>query len=282
MSKKRENTDALIGRWYDAEVANLRGERGIRRVMGKHVMMRFDGRTITELDGTTLARLFPGKNDQPILRMTAPNVLSLRSHRVLKRAIEKRGGKVLNMPENVIGAADIVESTVEIVSTSDSTAWLRAHPQLIRAEVHNRWGSWREPNRLAYFLSAYDTAEPGLTYFFCELPPDAAPTTIGQAYEALKPESVRQAEVQKIKVRRQGDMFFIRQTRWHPKEDEFDAPTYLHNTNHLGTHVVRQDGLTYVRGQVRHAPIGRKPDHRKLHLGQTWWLCVKNTVPVTR
>jgi hypothetical protein len=57
-------------------------------------------------------------------------------------------------------------------------------------------------------------------------------------------------------------------------------------TNHSGTWtIVTNDGDYYVRGRMYHTPGGwRDPDHRVLKLGdgQTWYRCVKNTVPLDK
>jgi hypothetical protein len=173
--------------------------------------------------------------------------------------------------------------------------------------------------RTAYFLSGFDHNEPLPSYFFTELPPDARPSTIDEAYEALKPATVRLAEEMGRTVHRQGDQFFIEmpgltlrelkrqggehhkrggpgreKQQWEPevKQSWHQPPRFqryinencwLNGTTHEASEVVRLGGATYVRGIVRHVPDGRTPDHVPLHLGtKSLWLNVPNRTPVGR
>jgi hypothetical protein len=65
----------------------------------------------------------------------------------------------------------------------------------------------------AYFLSGYDENERGRTgqglYFLAQLPADAEPVTVAEAYDCLKPAEVRVAEAEGRDVVRQGDVFAI-------------------------------------------------------------------------
>jgi hypothetical protein len=62
--------------------------------------------------------------------------------------------------------------------------------------------------RAVKFLSGFDHGEPHLAYFFCELPKCDA-TTVDEAYEALKPDTVKLAESMGRDVKRQGDIFAV-------------------------------------------------------------------------
>lgn len=62
--------------------------------------------------------------------------------------------------------------------------------------------------RKVKFLSGFDHGEPHLAYFFCELPKCDA-TTVDEAYEALKPDTVKLAESMGRDVKRQGDIFAV-------------------------------------------------------------------------
>lgn len=162
-------------------------------------------------------------------------------------------------------------------------------------------GKVRTPRRRwAYYLSGFDTNESRPSYFFCELPPKATPATVEEAYVALKPDSVKLAELMGREVKRQGDIFAIPmpnadtrllkrdgQYSRMPKRDEVDPRSgdtagipYLLDTNHAASEVVVIDGQTYARGVMSHAPAWRAPDHKRLALGKTWHLVVKNTVPI--
>lgn len=168
--------------------------------------------------------------------------------------------------------------------------------------------------RRAYFLSGFDENETRPSYFFCELPPKAHPTTVEEALEALKPSAVKLAEQMGREVKRQGDIFAIPMPgltlrelkaqggvhirtprlivpstggRWTDELDSgAEAPVWsgprpqLLGTNHEATEIVLVNGQTYARGTIKHVPEFRRPDHRPTPLGKEWHLIQKNTVPV--
>jgi hypothetical protein len=140
--------------------------------------------------------------------------------------------------------------------------------------------------RRAFFLSGFDQNEPRPSYFFCELPPGAKPTTVEEAYAALKPETVRLAEAQGREVKRQGDIFAIPVPTVTKRALAKAGATFMKRgdifrTNHQGTEVaILPDGTTLARGCLRHVPEGRRPDHRRLTLGRDFHVLVKNTVPL--
>ena len=162
-------------------------------------------------------------------------------------------------------------------------------------KLHHRW---------AYYLSGFDHAEARPLYFLCELPRGAKPTTVAEAYEALKPDPVKLAEQMGRPIERQGDIFAIpteldraalkakrarfarrkvdkeRTNRWRRVGDF----PYILNTNHTATEVAYlPGGVTRARGVMYHDPAGRPQDHarHKLGDGKTWHIVIKNTVPTT-
>lgn len=144
---------------------------------------------------------------------------------------------------------------------------------------------FRSRSRVAYFLSSFDDQEPRRSYFFCELPPKVAPTTVAEALECLKPDPVRLAEQMGREVRRQGDIFAIpltltkRQLR--KQGARFEKRGQLLNTNHVATETAYlPDGTTLARGALIHAPQRRSPDHVRVRLGNVYHVVVKNTVPL--
>jgi len=212
---------------------------------------------------------------------------------MIRDVVLEEGGSVIAVPQNTLQVADILADTINVVDTKFSVHAFRADEQVFQAEVQvpifskDMWGykqivSW--DRRSAYFLSGYDQNERGLSYFMCELPDGVNPTTVDEAYETLKPRSVKVAEGIKRKVKRQGDMFFIKSKGYRPPESAVpDHSNYIHNSNHVAEEAVIDGRLLYVRGTIRHVPSGRRPDHAPLNLGRThWWLCVRNTVPVVR
>lgn len=144
----------------------------------------------------------------------------------------------------------------------------------------------KDAPRWAYFLSGFDVQEPRPLYFFCELPKGAKPTTVAEAYLALKPETVLLGEQMEREVRRQGDIFAVTTSltkRGLRKAGATFAPMgNLLGTNHEATEVALLDGVTLARGILHHRPGGRRPDHIRRPLGKSWHVIVKNTVPITR
>lgn len=177
---------------------------------------------------------------------------------------------------------------------SNRTAWREAYDTW--AEEDHQWSQeWLCPNgrgrteersRTTYFVSGFDHNEPRPLYFFCELPPRVRPTTLEQAYEMLKPETVRIAEQMGREVKRQGDIFAIPLERLTKRELRKQGATFekrgeLLGTNHVATEVARMpDGTTLSRGTLVHAPRLRQPDHVRCPLGKNWHVVLKNTVPV--
>lgn len=169
-----------------------------------------------------------------------------------------------------------------------SQGWSR-NPGMVPKE-HHRW---------SYYLSGFDHEEARPLYFFAELPRSAKPTTVAEAYEALKPEPVKMAEQMNRPVFRQGDIFGVpmeamdlkalkalnaRIVRRGTKNEfrELQLP-YVLNTNHTATEVAYlPGGVTLARGTMYHDPEGRRADHarRRLGDGKTWHVVIKNTVPI--
>jgi hypothetical protein len=163
-------------------------------------------------------------------------------------------------------------------------------------------GTTKSHNRWAYYLSGFDHEEARPLYFFAELPRGAKPTTVAEAYEALKPDPVKVAEQMNRPIFRQGDIFGIpletmdrkalkalgaRVVRRNmnidsPPDRPIELP-YVLNTNHTATEVAYlSDGVTLARGTMYHDPQGRRADHarRRIGDGKAWHVVVKNTVPI--
>jgi len=168
--------------------------------------------------------------------------------------------------------------------------------------------------RWHYFISGFDHNEPQPSYFFSQMADGHRPTTLAEAYEMLKPPTVKLAEEMGRTVLRQGDRFFIEMpgltTRdltkmgavrhrrggpgrekqqaeplnswWTPRfQRHINMDCWLGGTTHEATEVARVGDVEYARGRVIHVPDGRAPDHVPLKLGdgKSWWLCVGNTTP---
>ena len=136
----------------------------------------------------------------------------------------------------------------------------------------------------AHYLSGYDQQENPPLYFLCQLPGPAS--SVGEARESLKPQSVKEALANGVRVQRQGDLFFIATEMSDDDlriitDDEYSSPLY--GTAHCATRVVQlPTGVMLASGVVRHKPEGRAPDHLDLALGGGWWLVARNTVPAER
>jgi hypothetical protein len=145
--------------------------------------------------------------------------------------------------------------------------------------------------RTATFLSAFDENETRPMYFLAQLPDSAAPATVAEALETLKPPEVTEAEAAGVAVQRQGDVFAIpletttRRVRAEAVNHEISHAAYVLSVNHTATEsVITADGRTLARGILRHRPreYGRRPEHRNVKMGdgKTWHRLVKNTVPM--
>jgi len=279
--------------WYKQQVLSARRYNTDSAARAMPMGIVTDGPTLRESDGHTRLAEFLRHGERPLVRLVLPNPATVARHRLIRDVILKEGGEVVAIPTNVLRSAEIDYRTIEVVHTRFSKHPIRADEQLIRADVQTpHWGRdhWgyrsivEYTNRSTYFLSGYDRNERGLSYFLCELPARVHPTTVKEAYEALKPESVKVAEKLGRKIKRQGDMFFIRSKDYVPSLKAIRRhQQYIHQSNHVAEDVSWEGPLTYVRGTIQHMPSGRRPDHAPLNLGrQHWWLCVRNTVPTVR
>lgn len=255
--------------------------------MGK---LRYDHNNQVRLvgDWRPVVRAVRPEGGQPVFLLALPGLGIYRLHAFIRRTIERAGFTYAVASEPVLDRAGINQATIEVIESTRSAVKPQA---LIRAEVpysRHIGGAWRGASRTAYFLSGYDANEFRPSYFFCELPPGVKPKNLQEAYEALKPEAVVQAEKWGRPVKRQGDIFAIPVTDL-PTGGSPDAllsvngavSSYLLGTNHLADDVAWVGGQTYARGDVKHSPAGRPADHQKLRLGKRWHLIVPNTVPIS-
>lgn len=122
------------------------------------------------------------------------------------------------------------------------------------------------------FLSSIDEQEGWrqAAYFLCQLP--RAVASIDEAFDSLQP-----AQVRGKPFRRQGDIFCV-PVEVKTKEIKAQTEKYfrLFDSSHVVTQARRVNGTVYIRGCVRHDPRGRRPQHRILKLGNTWWVAYKN------
>ena len=198
----------------------------------------------------------------------------------VKSVTRNTGRRYLATQENTANSWELFDDDGQIAYRRETHRHLLGQ-SLITARV---WGRHTRPAR---FLSGFDQNETRPSYFFCELPRTSRAVTVDEAYEDLKPGTVKQAEAMGREVRRQGDIFAIPV----PTLDKralrkmgavFTQGAHLWNTNHKATETARLgDGTTLVRGTLTHDPAARRPDHKRVGLGKAWHVALKNTVPVT-
>jgi hypothetical protein len=156
--------------------------------------------------------------------------------------------------------------------------------------------TWRDQRRRAMFISAWDNQDVR-TYFLSELPYPVV--SLAEAYEALKPNTVKLGELEGKRIVRQGDIFGVETSftsgqvadilkpegmlpgARHSIKEHVERMAYLLGTNHCATEsVTLPNGAVLARGNLWHKPEGRRPDHRRQVLGKKWYVIVRNTVPV--
>jgi hypothetical protein len=130
-----------------------------------------------------------------------------------------------------------------------------------------------------HYLSGIDQNEPWRlrSYFLCQLACPVA--SIGEAYDSLKPERVRDAEARGIEVRRQGDVFLVpvSEKDWNIKlqfgRDRLAKDHKLWNGTHRASRALIADGRVFVSGSITH----ERRQHRTLYCKGLWYEAIKNT-----
>ena len=128
-----------------------------------------------------------------------------------------------------------------------------------------------------YYLSAIDRNEPWRlrAYFLCQLPYGVS--SIGDAYDALKPQRVKDAEAEGIEVRRQGDVFLIRVTEkdWNLElgRDMLAKDHRLWDRTHVASKALIADDRVFVSGKLTH----ERRQHRAVFFKGVWYEAVMNT-----
>lgn len=133
-----------------------------------------------------------------------------------------------------------------------------------------------------FYLSAVDPTGMGTgMYFLAELLTDRAPKSLQDAFDALKPKIVREAEARGANVRRQGEWFAI-PTKFLTSELMRDVERGVavyrqrHVLGHDGHHQLEEaviyragprKGEVYARGVLSHT----KDEHEDLDLGLVRW-----------
>jgi hypothetical protein len=277
MNKKKKLT---LARWVDQVASGASPDYATAGRDGWYNRLRVDSDSVS-VGNQDIARLRRTPTGRTVA-FQMPPFGGLRISRYLRRLLQQRRVPYYQIPWRSISASGIAESTIEVVDVRWGRGLFAFPDTLIRGDVPTRMRTLTgRGSRPAYFLSGIDRSEWRESFFFCELPPGAQPATVAEAYEALKPESVKEAERLGLKVRRQGDIFAIETPTFTPDQLYVQELVQLLDTNHVADEAVLVGNTSlYARGRMRHRPSGRRPDHRTLNLGKRWHLIVKNTVPL--
>ena len=195
------------------------------------------------------------------------------------------GGAVRDWDQKPIPLRDL-QREVGIVVPSAGERWREVaekdkHGRTETRQVHTLGDSVvRVHDR--YYLSAVDETGVGNgMYFLAELHTDRPPASLEDAFNALKPRIVREAEARGADVRRQGEWFAI-PTKILTSELMRDVERGI--AEYRARHVLGRDGHheleeavlyragprkgeVYARGVLRHV----KDEHRDLDLGTIRW-----------
>lgn len=146
-----------------------------------------------------------------------------------------------------------------------------------KGKWNHRLGSVLLTFRNKCYLSSFDEQERGRSaYFLCELP--KAAFEVEEAFALLMPDRVRKVIEFGLKVKRQGDFYFI------PCDEKLPIRTLEINKDQRifgnSSHVASVHGSLgteeFVRGVITHSPVGRDRTHKRLCLGKVWHIPVKN------
>jgi hypothetical protein len=118
------------------------------------------------------------------------------------------------------------------------------------------------------FLSSMDESGRGRGLFFLTELADPGVKTVGEAFESMKPEEVKLAEMKGKEIRRQGEHFFVE-----VKDEEFQVGDVVkkymiknrdehREDRHFATEGFECNGRQFVRGVIRHS----NGDHKMLRL----------------
>lgn len=223
--------------------------------------------------------------------------------RVLRRA-KRLNAKIVPVSFNALTRARISFKEIQLVDRHGFDCVFSAPPEPPRYDTYAFEDALRGKRPVAkkrpkkYFLSAWDRNEFPPLYFLTELPKPVE--SLAEALEALKPESVKEAERKGHRVYRQGDMFAF-STDMTTREileqggkleervtlgRNLVTAKSLYGTAHTASTVATlPDGTHLARGKLYHAPRlideARNPDHKPVTLqANRWHLVAKNTTPM--
>ena len=202
-------------------------------------------------------------------------------------------GEIDDWSDAPFGISDL-QKEVSVVIPSGGEEWKQVkvkdkYGRITERQIHTLGDSvLRVKDR--FYLSGVDETGMGAgMYFFAELATKQAPPTLEEAYNTLKPKTVREAEGRGLNVLRQGEWFAI-PVRVHTSElmGDVERGIAAYRQRHVlgkdGHHELEEavlykagerKGQVYARGVLRHT----QDEHEDLDLGTVrWYLIVHNVV----
>jgi hypothetical protein len=202
-------------------------------------------------------------------------------------------GDVDDWSQAPFGISDL-QKEVSVVVPSGGEKWKPVevkdkHGQFHKRFIHTLGESVLRVKDRFYLSGVDETGEGNGMYFFAELVTRKAPQTLEEAYNALKPKVVREAEGRGQNVLRQGEWFAIpTQVLTSELMRDVERGIAAYRQRHVlgkdGHHELEEavlykagerKGQVYARGVLRHT----KDEHVDLDLGTVrWYLVVHNVV----
>lgn len=213
------------------------------------------------------------------------SVTTARHQAYLRESLTRKKVKFAIIPFSALNSAGIDISRIKYIDLEKEKTML--------VKIKNKAGEMEEKLRHLlgsvvfefnnrYFLSGVDESGTNAwrSYFLAELPYKVS--SVEEAYNALKPEEVKQAERLGLEVKRQGEWFFIPVDKEINiklnKEKNVSRSALLPNRDrnrrlmHLATRLFTDNKKMYAKGTVRHL----EKQHRMLTL-PSWYEVYENT-----
>lgn len=202
-------------------------------------------------------------------------------------------GEIDDWSNAPFGISDL-QKEVSVVVPSGGEEWKHVkvkdkNGRTIERQIHTLGDSVLRVKDHFYLSGVDETGHGSGMYFFAELATKQAPSTLEDAYNALKPKVVREAEGRELNVLRQGEWFAIpTQVLTSELMRDVDRSIAVYRQRHVlgkdGHHELEEavlyraggrKGQAYARGVLRHT----QDEHEDLDLGTVrWYLVVHNVV----
>jgi hypothetical protein len=201
-------------------------------------------------------------------------------------------GRVDDWSNAPFGISDL-QKEVSVVVPSGGEEWKQVQVKdkngvITKRTIHTLGDSVLRVKDRFYLSGVDETGKGNGMYFFAELTTKQAPPTLKEAYNALKPKVVREAEGRGLNVLRQGEWFAIpAQVRTSELMRDVQRGIAVHRQRHVlgkdGHHELEEavlykagerKGQVYARGVLRHT----QDEHVDLDLGTVRWYQVVHNV----